>query len=216
MCLIVKRLPSFVNYVKLLSWLLFSGETRGNHLRNRENRMEDIGKILQNLRKDRGYSIRKVSEETGFSLSFLSKLENGKTSITIRNLIKLLNFYGVTLADVFAAPSSKKIAFRREERKVMESSEHITLELLVDDPAISMEPLMATFQPRAKYMEPLEHAGEEFACVVKGELRFELDGISHYLREGDCAYFAGEKTHGWENMTDEEALVLMVTTPPGV
>jgi transcriptional regulator with XRE-family HTH domain len=178
--------------------------------------MEDIGKILNGLRKDRGYSIRKVSEETGFSLSFLSKLENGKTSITIRNLIKLLSFYDVTLADVFSTPSSKKIAFRREERKVMESSEHIRLELVVDDPAINMEPLLATFEPNAKYKEPLEHGGEEFAFVIKGELRFDIEGISHYLREGDCVYFGGEKSHGWENMTGEEAHLLMVTTPPSV
>jgi transcriptional regulator with XRE-family HTH domain len=178
--------------------------------------MEDVGRILKDLRNDRGYSIRKVSEETGFSLSFLSKLENGKTSITIRNLVKLLNFYGVTLADVFSAPSNKKVAFRREERKVLESSENITLELLVDDRELNMEPLVATFPPRSKYVEPLEHGGEEFAFVVKGELRFELEGASHYLREGDCAYFPGQQAHRWENAADEEALLLMVTYPPSV
>lgn len=178
--------------------------------------MEDVGRILRNLRTERGFSIRKVSEDTGFSLSFLSKLENGKTSITIRNLVKLLNFYGVTLSDVFAAPSNKKIAFRREERKVLQSSEKITLELLVEDHDINMEPLVATFQPRARYVEPLEHGGEEFAYVVKGELRFELEKTTHHLREGDCVYFPGEKTHGWENVTDEVAILLMVTYPPGV
>lgn len=178
--------------------------------------MEDVGKILHNLRKERGYSMRKVSEDTGFSLSFLSKLENGKTSITIRNLVKLLNFYGVTLADVFAEKSSRKIAFRREERKVLESSESITLELLVGNRDNNMEPLIATFPPRSRYVDPLEHGGEEFAFVVKGELRFEMDGMTHHLREGDCVYFPGEKTHGWENVTDGTAILLMVTHPPSV
>jgi len=178
--------------------------------------MEDVGKILKNLRKERGYSMRRLSDETGFSLSFLSKLENGKTSITIRNLVKLLSFYGVTLSDVFAAPSSKKFAFRREERKVIESSESITLELLVEDHENNMEPLVATFQPHAKYVEPLEHGGEEFAFVVKGELRFELENTTHHLREGDCVYFPGEKSHGWENLSDGEAILLMVTYPPSV
>ncbi len=178
--------------------------------------MEDVGKILKDLRKERAYSIRRVSEETGFSLSFLSKLENGKTSITIRNLVKLLGFYGVTLSDVFAAPSGRKIAFRKEERKILSSSENITLELLVEDDSNNMEPLVATFQPRARYVEPLEHGGEEFAFVVRGELKFELEGTSYHLREGDCVYFPGEKTHGWENVTDEKAVLLMVTHPPGV
>lgn len=175
-----------------------------------------MGKILRDLRKDRGYSIRKVSEDTGFSLSFLSKLENGKTSITIRNLVKLLSFYEVTLADVFSAPSSRKVAYRREERRVLQSSERITLELLVDDRDLNMEPLVATFQARARYVEPLEHGGEEFAFVAKGELRFELQGASHFLREGDCVYFQGDQTHRWENTTDDEAILLMVIYPPSV
>lgn len=178
--------------------------------------MEDVGKILRSLRNERGYSIRKVSEETGFSLSFLSKLENGKTSITIRNLVKLLSFYGVTLADVFASPSSKKVAFRREERKILQSSEHITLELLVDNHDTNMEPIVATFQPRARYVEPLEHPGEEFAFVVTGEFRFELEVTSHHLREGDCVYFPGSQSHGWENLTDEVGILLLVTSPPSV
>lgn len=181
-----------------------------------ESGMEDVGKILLKLRKDRGLSIRKLSEETGFSLSFLSKLENGKTSITIRNLVKLLGFYGVTLADVFSAPSSKKIAFRREERKVVQSSEHIKLELLVDEPDLGMEPLVATFPPGAKYVEALEHAGEEFAFVISGELLFTLQTTSHHLRTGDCVYFPGTQSHSWENTTEREAVVLMVTSPPGV
>jgi transcriptional regulator with XRE-family HTH domain len=178
--------------------------------------VEDVGRILRSLRNERGYSIRKVSEETGFSLSFLSKLENGKTSITIRNLIKLLSFYGVTLADVFASPTSKKVAFRREERKVLQSSEHIALELLVDDHDNSMEPIVATFQPRARYTEPLEHPGEEFVFVVSGEFRFELENTSHHLREGDCVYFPGSQSHGWENLTEDVGVLLMVTSPPGV
>lgn len=178
--------------------------------------MEEIGKTLQDLRKKRGCSIRKVSEETGFSISFLSKLENGKTSITIRNLIKLLNFYEVTLADIFSEPASKKVVFRREERKVLESPEKITLELPVDEKSTNMEPLVATFKPKARYQEPLEHSGDEFSYVVKGELRFELNGSSYHLREGDSVYFPGSGTHSWENLTDGEAIVLMVTTPPGV
>lgn len=178
--------------------------------------MEDIGKILQDLRKERGYSIRKVSEQTGFSISFLSKLENGKSSITIRNLVKLLNFYQVTLSDIFSEPASKKVVFRREERKMLESPEKITLELAVDEQSINMEPLVATFQPKASYSEPLEHSGEEYAYVAKGELRFELDGNSYHLREGDSVYFPGSGTHRWENLSDAEAVVVMVTTPPGV
>jgi transcriptional regulator with XRE-family HTH domain len=176
--------------------------------------VEDIGKILQGLRKERGLSVRKVSEETGFSPSFLSKLENGKTSITIRNLSKLLNYYGVTLADIFSSPFKKKIIFRKEERKRLDSPEAITLELVVDEPKAGMEPIIATFQPRARYIEALQHGGEEFALVLKGEFVFELNGVPNYLREGDSVYFLGEQSHSWENLSDSVGSVIMVISPP--
>lgn len=178
--------------------------------------MDDVGEKLRELRNDKGLSIRKVSEATGFSVSFLSKLENGKTSITIRNLIRLLNFYGVTLADIFASPLSRKITFRREERKRIDSPESVRLEMLVDESEAQMEPILGTFQPGARYKELIQHGGEEFAIVVKGEFRFELGETTHHLREGDCVYFPGEESHGWKNLSDEEAELLMVITPPSV
>ena len=177
--------------------------------------MEDIGERLRALRRERSLSIRKVSEATGFSVSFLSKLETGKTSITIKNLIKLLGFYGVTLADLFSA-STRKITFRREERKKVDSPESVTLELLVEDREAAMEPLLGTFQPHARYQDPIVHGGEEFAVVVKGEFRFELGREAHHLREGDCVYFKGEEPHAWENLSDGEGVLLMVITPPSV
>jgi len=178
--------------------------------------MDDVGEKLRELRKSKRLSIRKVSEETGFSVSFLSKLETGKSSITVKNLIKLLNFYGVTLADIFSQSSARKTTYRREDRRRIDSPEDVALELLVDDPEAEMESLLGTFQPHARYKDPVEHGGEEFAMVLKGEFRFEVGGAAHHLREGDCAYFRGEQPHNWENLSDGEGMLLMVITPPGV
>lgn len=178
--------------------------------------MDDVGEKLRELRKGKRFSIRKVSEETGFSVSFLSKLETGKSSITVKNLIKLLNFYGVTLADIFSASAARKTTYRREDRRRIDSPEDVALELLVDDPEVEMESLLGTFQPHARYKDPVEHGGEEFAMVLKGEFRFEVGGAAHHLREGDCAYFKGEQAHNWENLSDGEGVLLMVIAPPGV
>jgi transcriptional regulator with XRE-family HTH domain len=178
--------------------------------------VEDIGEKLRELRKSKGLSIRKVSEDTGFSVSFLSKLENGKSSITIKNLLKLLGYYGVTLPDIFSGSVTRKTAFRREDRKKVDSPEAVTLELLVDEPGVAMEPLLGTFKPGSRYEDSIEHGGEEVALVLKGEFRFELGDTAHHLREGDCVYFKGEEPHGWENLSDGEGQLLMVITPPGV
>lgn len=179
-------------------------------------KLEEISSTLKTLRLERELSIRKVSEDTGFSPSFLSRLENGKTSITIRNLIKLLDYYGITMAEALASPVSKEMVFRREERSRVEDVEDVSLELLIDLKGAAMEPILATFVPGAHYKEALEHKGVEFALVLKGEFKFEVEEKSYTLREGDCVYFPGEKSHSWQNLTDSEGSVLMVITPPGV
>ena len=176
---------------------------------------EEIGSTLKKLRTERGLSIKEVSEDTGFSTSSISRLENGKTSITIRNLIKLLDFYGVKMAEVFSSPVSK-LVFRRDERREVESKEDLRLEFLMDLKEAAVEPIIADFMPGAQYKEDLEHGGVEFALVLKGEFRFELEDVDHVLHEGDCVYFSGEKAHGWQNLTDSDASVLMVITPPGL
>ena len=175
---------------------------------------EEVGSTLKKLRTERDLSIKKVSEDTGFSASSISRLENGKTSITIRNLIKLLDFYGVKMAEVFSSPVSK-LVFRRDERREVESQENVRLEFLIDLKEAEVEPILANFTPGAQYREELKHGGVEFALVLKGEFRFELEDVDHVLHEGDCVYFSGEKAHGWQNLTDSDASVLMVITPPG-
>jgi transcriptional regulator with XRE-family HTH domain len=176
--------------------------------------MEELGKRLRKLREDRKLSIRKLSEATGFSVSFLHRLETGKSSITVKNLIKLLNFYGVTLTEIFSETTPDKTIFRSSERRVIESPEEVTLELVAGEPEWRMESLLATFSAHAKYMDPVEHGGEEFAMVLRGEFNFFHGDKVHRLREGDCAYFKGEIPHSWENLADTESVLLMVFSPP--
>ncbi len=181
--------------------------------------MDDFSLRIKRYREDRGLSLRKVAEDTGFSLSFLSKLENGRTSITLKNLTRLLQYYGITLPELFQSSESEKMTvFRREHRQRVESGqENITLEVLVPDlSSRKMEPLLIGFESRSRYDSPLRHTGEECVLVLKGEFKLELDDEVHLLREGDMAYYSSRQSHCWENLDDKAATLLMVITPPSV
>jgi len=180
--------------------------------------MDDFAIRIKKLREERGLSLRKVAEETGFSLSFLSKLENGRSSITLKNLTRLLQYYGITLPELFQSSESEKMkVFRREHRQRVESGqENITLEVLVPDLSRKMEPLLISYESRARYDSPLRHTGEECVFVIKGEFKLELDNEVHLPREGDMAYYSSKQSHSWENLDDKAATLLMVITPPSV
>ena len=55
----------------------------------------DFGKELKRRRKELGYTQAYISEFTGFSVSFISDLENGKPTAEIGKAIKYANLLGL-------------------------------------------------------------------------------------------------------------------------
>jgi Rgg/GadR/MutR family transcriptional activator len=58
--------------------------------------MENYGGNFRNLRKERGFTLKSVSENI-ISYSYLSKFENGKSDITLSNFTRLLERLNITL-----------------------------------------------------------------------------------------------------------------------
>ena len=59
------------------------------------NDVTDFGKALKARRKELGYTQRYISEYTGFSISFISDLENGKSTAELGKAIYLANMLGM-------------------------------------------------------------------------------------------------------------------------
>ena len=55
----------------------------------------DFGKAIQQQRKHMGYTQAYLAEVTGFSTSFISNLENGKTTAELGKSIFLANLLGL-------------------------------------------------------------------------------------------------------------------------
>ena len=61
------------------------------------NNAADFGKALKKRRKELGYTQRYISEFTGFSISFISDLENGKSTAELGKAIYLTNMLGLDI-----------------------------------------------------------------------------------------------------------------------
>ena len=57
-----------------------------------------LGQAIRNRRKELSYTQKFISEITGFSMSFLSDLENGKTTCEIGKTLHIMNMLGLTLS----------------------------------------------------------------------------------------------------------------------
>ena len=58
---------------------------------------KDFGKAIRARRKQLQYTQRELSEHTGFSVSFISDLERGKTTAELEKAIFLANILGLDI-----------------------------------------------------------------------------------------------------------------------
>lgn len=61
------------------------------------NNAADFGKAIKNRRKKLGYTQKYISEFTGLSISFISDLENGKSTIEIGKALELAKLLGFNI-----------------------------------------------------------------------------------------------------------------------
>ena len=66
---------------------------------------ESFGKELRKRRKEQGYTQAFLSEFSGYSVSFISDLENGKSTAELGKAIYLANILGL---DLRLMPRGKK------------------------------------------------------------------------------------------------------------
>ncbi|CAM2952577.1 helix-turn-helix transcriptional regulator [Hathewaya histolytica] len=60
-----------------------------------------IGKKLKGLRNSKGYTLKKLSDLSGISVSFISDIENGRRNPSIENLQKICNALSVDISYFF-------------------------------------------------------------------------------------------------------------------
>lgn len=184
---------------------------------DRELTLDDVSKILRELRTKQGSSLAAVSQATGLSQSFISLVEAGKSDISFGRLLRLLQHYGVRLADVITKPDSHPADIVRPADRLHVSSrnEGIDMYLLTPDTRRELMALLVTYQGRGKTAEFTSHPGEEFIFVLDGTIELTLEGSRALtLHAGDSVHFSAELPHLIANTRVKEARLLAAITPP--
>lgn len=171
-----------------------------------------VGGILRALRQARDLSLSEVAQGTSISASFLSMVENGRSDITIGRLIRLMQFYGVSLADLLphAQGSDPDVVHEHERRRLHSPTEGMDIFMLAPETERGMMPMLLAFKPGAGRKDYGRHAGQEFLFVLEGELILELEGSEpRRLKAGDAACYPGDRPHLLRNGSKRKALRLI-------
>jgi XRE family transcriptional regulator, regulator of sulfur utilization len=164
-----------------------------------------MGITLKKIRKEQKLTLKDLAQQTGVSISFLSQVERGKSSVTLESLKKIADALGVNPSIFFAEDHGQEALDIRQE-----SFFYRDLSNGVKDASFS--PIMVTLNPGENEGEPFSHSGHEFLFVLEGVLTVEVDGQCIELREQESILFDAKQVHYWYNFTESVVRFLVVSS----
>ena len=184
------------------------------------NKNIDIGTKIKKYRKDKKYTLKMLSEQTGLSIGFLSQLERGMTTMAIDSLANVARVLGVELADFFESDTkagSDPVTHGYDMPMTQIGPEIIQYTLSKNVEGYNLFPRLFYLLPFGEEPEsepePYKHEGEEFIYVLEGILTVYLDGSEYCLNPGDSIQIHSQTPHDWVNNTNRVVKILTVHTP---
>lgn len=156
-----------------------------NELTNHEHILRDVGPRLRNLRTERNLTLGELAEQTGISLSTLSRLENGQRKPTLEMLLSLSRRYQVPLDDLVGMPDSADPRVRLEPRKI--SGGRTVWPLTNNSEGVQAWKLELPPSTRPPHLHV--HEGYEWFYVLRGTVRLILGEQDLELVPGEAVEF---------------------------
>ncbi|WP_042355696.1 helix-turn-helix domain-containing protein [Bacillus rubiinfantis] len=178
--------------------------------------MDEIYKKIKELRQQRGYTLKELSEKTELSISFLSQVERGATSLAITSLKKIADALQVKITEFFDDEKQDNhyvVTVSEQKPFNLKGSDFTYVRLSGEFPGRALESLLVTLAPNQKQTPKYGHPGEEFYYVLKGVVLFQVNGKDYVMKKGDSIHFPSTVPHAVENLLEDESVLLSVLTP---
>lgn len=178
--------------------------------------MDVIGKRLHRRRTSLELSLRELAEKTDLTASFISQLERGVTSASLKSLQKIADALDVPMLYFLAEPASESPVVRANNRPMMDlDDKRVSYDLLTPDLAGKFEAVIGRIQAGSdNVVRRLSVETEEFIFVLEGALTIGLKDQEYTLNEGDSIYFNGTDLVKLVCACDCETRWISVITPP--
>lgn len=177
----------------------------------------DIGSKIKKYRKEKKYTLKNLSEQTGLSIGFLSQLERGITTIAIDSLANVADVLGVEMMDFFESDLHQEHdpVIRSYDMPMHQLSAE-RVEYCLGKESFALRPRILQLMPCAQQEEKIEAAkteGELFLYLLEGVLSLEIGERSYVLYPGDSMQLAKGSRYGMHNRTAKPVRALLVEMP---
>jgi transcriptional regulator with XRE-family HTH domain len=171
--------------------------------------VQAFGRRLKALRKQHGWRIVDVSQRTGLAVSTISKVENGRMSLTYDRLLQLTKGLSLDLADLFGAtPLRQAPHLMTTRRSIDRQSDAVHVDaggyhywyMNTDLADKLMSPVLGLTTARTleEFGELIRHPGEEWVFVIEGAVNVCTEFYKPVvLKAGECVYIDSSMGHAY-------------------
>ncbi len=155
--------------------------------------LDAVGPRLKQLRQRRDITLTDLSEETGISISTLSRLEAGHRRPSLEQLLPLARAFGATLDELVDAPPTGDP--RINLRPIPSGDGRTILPLTRRAGGIQAYKFVLPAGDDETVPELRTHEGYDWAFVLNGRLRLVLGEHDLILEPGEAAEFDTRTPH---------------------
>ena len=172
----------------------------------------DLGKKIKDRRILLMLTQEELADRCELTKSYISQLENNKTSPSLETLTNILEVLGTDLSSFFAKEEESPIVFSEDDQYVCEYNGYTFTWLVPNSQIQEMEPIIVTLDEKQKTVEDMPHNGEEFGYVLEGEIYVIYGNVKKRVKKGESFYFKTDKMHYIESI--KKSKVIWVSCPP--
>jgi transcriptional regulator with XRE-family HTH domain len=182
--------------------------------------LSDLGRRVRAARLARRLTLEEVVSRAQFTVSWLSKLENGQLTPSLEGLVKLAEVLecGVdTLVQGLSVPPQYVVVKQgggRTEPSRDSRGGYVTESLADQWRDRAMNPVIVHLSGVGNRQHPDNHDGERFLLVLDGEVKLEYGDELIHLDKGDSVYIYAAIPHVLAPAGRGTATVLSVSYDP--
>ena len=200
--------------------------------------MDDLGKKIRLLRRQRALTLQELAKQTGLSISFLSEIERGLSQPSMASLKKIRKALGISLlnlqdldsatdglnampAPAIDVPAEQYIKEARlvradQRKKIIYPDRPGFYELLTPDLNRKLEVLYfkmgSDFDTGPEVL--LDPPGEKCMILIDGEVEFRVGQQIFTLTAGDSLSYPADAPISWTVKGNRPFEGILIITPP--
>lgn len=149
-----------------------------------------IAKLVRHTRKQQGMTVEALADKSGFSKTYVSRLENFRITPSIKSLSKIAEALGIQMSTFFetnAEPIQYLAGHLDEGEEIERNGSKYGIKyhsLAFNKPERKLNPFIIEYTSSTEKRGFLAHDSEEFFVLLEGEVEFMVYDDDHRTSMG--------------------------------